>query len=160
MLYGVPWCNEPHLFRHFPMDGPQGRIEDLGPASQPERNRRWPVAFFEDHVGGMTFGPDGNLYYVISRWPAETQMGVAHWAGEGVKRFRGIVVQLNPQTLERRDFAELDRGDGKSSHYVSRGSMDRNGDLFFGNVGGTPSGIFRLPMECEEKPALRLRVWG
>ena len=163
VLYGAPWCSQAHLFRHFPLDGPQGRIEDLGPATQTERDLHHPISFFRDHTGGLTFGPDGKLYYCISRWQAGAVESRATPERRMGPEMRGIVVQMDTQTLERRDFATLDRGDEKPSHYVSRGSMDANGDLFFGNVGGVPSGIFKLKMGCKRPPDPAkhpLRHWG
>jgi hypothetical protein len=163
VLYGVPWCNQPHLFRHFPLDGPQGRIEDLGPATQADRDLHHPISFFRDHVGGLTFGPDGMLYYCMPRWKGGAVDALPTSEHKMGPEMQGIIVQLNPETLERKDFARLDRGDEKPSHYVSRGSMDANGDLFFGNVGGVPSGIFKLKMGCKKPPDPArhpLRPWG
>jgi hypothetical protein len=162
-LYGVPWCNQAHLFRHFPLDGPEGRVEDLGPATQTDRDLHHPISFFQDHVGGLVFGADGMLYYCASRWEAVGAARLETWGAETARAFQGIVVQLNPDTLERRDFAELKRPDQKPAHYVSRAAMDRKGDLFFGNVGGVPSGIFRLDMGCAKPPRPEqhpLRLWG
>lgn len=162
-IYGVPWCTRPHLFRHYPLDGPEGRIEDLGPATQTERDQHHPLSFFQDHAGGLVFGPGGMLYYCISRWEPGAAAATSAWSGEGAQAFQGIVVRLDPETLERTDFAELDRADGKPSHYVSRGAMDRSGNLFFGNVGAVPSGIFKLDMGCESPPRPEehpLRMWG
>ena len=159
-LFGVPWRNQPHLFRHWPLEGPQGRVEDLGPATQIDRDRHHPTSFFLDHCGGLVFGPDGMLYYVISRWEPGIEAVTMQWTPEVPDRFRGIVVQLDPETGERRDFAELERPDGKPGHYVSRGAMDRNGDLFFGNIGGIPSGLFRLEMKAKPPEDVPLRLWG
>jgi len=162
-LFGVPWCNQAHLFRHYPLDGPEGRIEDLGPVTQTERDHRHPISFFQDHAGGLVFGPDGMLYYCISRWEPGISSRMSTWGRDATKVFAGVVVQMDPSTLERRDYAELVRPDGKPSHYVSRGAMDRNGNLFFGNIGGIPSGFFKLDMNCAEPPAPSdhpLRLWG
>ena len=164
-IFGVSWTVQPHLFRHWPMDGPDGRIEDLGAGTQAERNRHHPISFFQDHAGGLVFGADGMLYYVAARWdPSVTEARRrSDVDGHLISLAQGIVMQLDPDTYERKEIAELDRGDDKAAHYVSRGSMDRNGDLFFGNILAVPSGIFRVEMNCPEPPGvdgLNLRMWG
>ncbi|MFW6189611.1 MAG: hypothetical protein ACOC7T_04180 [Planctomycetota bacterium] len=158
-LYGVPWCNQAHMFRHWPLEGEGGRIEDLGPVTQMERDRRHPISFFRDHAGGLVFGPDGKLYYCISRWSAHGGEGEDVWDRAG-ETMQGVVVRLDPETLEREDYALLERQDDEPAHYVSRGGMDRNGDLFFGNVGGVPSGIFKLETDQKPEPDFPLRKWG
>jgi hypothetical protein len=164
-IFGVPWTVQPHLFRHWPLDGPEGRIEDLGPATQIERDRHHPISFFQDHVGGLVFGADDMLYLCTSRWDPATTSARRRSDVDGhfIDMCRGVLVRFDPETGEKLDVAELDRGDEKSSHYASRGAMDRNGDLFFGNVLGSPSGIFRVAMDCAEPPGadgLQMRLWG
>jgi len=153
-VYGVPWSTNPHLFRYWPEEGPFGRIENLGPVHQ-DRDMTMPVAFWLDHCGGLVFGADGMLYYATGRWPRGAETGLV--AGET----EGIIVQLDPRTLERRDFAKLNRpgGDG---HYVSRGARDRFGNLFFGHVPSpTPAGISRLVMDAGGEGLHRpVRTWG
>ena len=162
-FYGVSWCGHPHLFRFWPEDGEHGRIENLGPVTQ-DRDTTLPINKFLDHAGGMVFGPDGALYYVVSRWKpgAEAEpMGVLA-DGRDTPGGQGIVVRINIKTGEREDFAELIRP-GHTAHYVSRGGIDRDGNLFFGNVGARPTGIFRLAMDDLPKgQAVKppLRMWG
>ena len=75
---------------------------------------------------------------------------------------KGIVWRLDPGTLEREPVAELVRP-GHNAQYVSRGAIDRNGDLFFGHVGPSPVGLFKMHMpEDRKKPDahLPLRMWG
>jgi hypothetical protein len=167
-IYGVIWRAQPHLFRYWPETGEFGRIEDLGPATQP-RDTSLPFDTFLDHAGGLVFGADGMLYYGISRWKQEPGQNFGEFASDLTYKpvntdyfgATGIIVQMNPETLERRDFAELKRPD-MTAQYVSRGARDKNGDLFFGHVGmNSPSGIFRLPMNQAEKSLdLPVRYWG
>ena len=164
-MFGVPWRNQPHLFRHWPLEGTHGRMEDLGPATQgaEDRDLQHPISFFQDHVGGFTIGPDNKIYYVKTQWPSKQETELNPWQGEATKVFKGIVVQLDPETNERVDFAEVKRPDEKPSHYVSRGAMNYKGDLFFGNVGGSPSGMFRLDMGNNKIIAPnehQMRLWG
>ena len=159
-VYAVPWCGFPRLFRIWPMDGPWGRVEDLGPVTQ-EYDRTLPVNTFFDHCGGLVIAPDGFLYYVASRWPEP--LGDTPYENP----MEGLVWRLNPQSLERQVVAILKRPDGKAAQYVSRGAVDRNGDLFFGHLNvlrsAWPAGVFRVqpPASQRMKPsAHNLRMWG
>ena len=150
-IYATTWRAHEHLFRYWPEDGEYGRMEDLGPATQ-DRDTSFPADTFADHAGGLVFGADGMLYYVAAGGrrgrcrPARTRS-----ASSG---------RWDPVTLERREFAYL-REEGRPSQYVSRAGRDRFGNLFFGHVGGTPSGLFRLPMNAEGKDLhMPLRTWG
>ncbi|MFH1743420.1 MAG: hypothetical protein ABIH23_30825 [bacterium] len=156
-IYGVTWIANPRLLRFYPNEGEWGRLEDLGPATQ-ERDLTLPFDTFLDHCGGLTFAGDGKLYYVASRWrdPVYNPMPETHEEREGV------VWSLDPDTLEREEVALLDRPDAYAQ-YVSRGAVDRNGDLFFGHVGPKPTGIFKviLPEDRKKKNAhLPIRMWG
>ena len=142
-VYGVPWTANPRLFRYWPEDGPNGRMEDLGPVHQ-DRDPTAPVAFFLDHCGGLVFGADGMLYFATSRWPPGAEAGPAPALSVTVE---GIVVRFDPRTAERTDVARLVGAPGGQGHYVSRAARDRRGDLFFGQVPRPiPAGISRLPM--------------
>ncbi|MCZ7646753.1 MAG: hypothetical protein M5U26_15945 [Planctomycetota bacterium] len=162
-LFGVPWRNFPHLFRHWPLEGAQGRMEDLGPATQYEQNPYRPISFFKDHAGGLVVGPDRAIYFVKSRWAPFSEDRGHKFDHETAENFEGLVIRLDPESGKQEDFAILRRPDGMAAHYVSRGAMDARGDLFFGNIAGMPSGIFRLPMNARTPPdprAFPLRKWG
>jgi len=156
-LYACTWIAHPRLMRIWPMDGEWGRVEDLGPATQ-ERDWGIPMDTFRDHCGGLVFGGDGMLYYVSSRWRDEA------YQPELVteRDMEGVVWCLDPDTLDRQPFAILERPDAPAQ-YVSRGAMDRNGNLFFGHVGPKPVGIFRMVMPEDRKGRevyQAMRMWG
>jgi len=168
-IYGVTWRAHPHLFRYWPEEGDAGRIEDLGPATQ-SRDRTLAISTFLDHAGGLVFGSDGNLYYGISRWkqdPGDISQNFGpdlNRIGKEIDLFgaEGIIVQLNPETLKKTDFAWLKREE-MPAHYVSRGARNHNGDLFFGHVGShVPAGMFKISMDSikHEQQHLPLRTWG
>ncbi len=164
-VYAVTWNGSPRLVRLWLEEGPWGRVEDLGSVT-PGHDRTVPEDYFVDHCGGLTFGGDGQLYYVASHWPDDAP-------SEGdLNRFRkgelsrrpveGWLWRLDPATLVREKVAELVRPDA-CSQYVSRGAADRNGDLFFGHVGPRPVGLFRVVPPPERRKAdahLPIRVWG
>ena len=156
-VYGVPWNADPHLFRYWPEDGPVGRVEDLGSVHQ-ERDRTMPIHFFLDHCGGLVFGADGMLYFATSRWPEGTERCFS-WRGITTE---GVVVQMDPATLERQDHALLDAPAGYPGHYVSRGGRDRHGDLYFGMVNHHgPVGMYRLLMDADGDDMHEpVRTWG
>jgi hypothetical protein len=113
---------------------------------------------YTDHCGGLTFAGDGKLYYVASRWrdPKYNPM-----PGTG-KQMQGVVWRLDPQTLAREEVTLLKHPAGPA-HYVSRGAVDHNGDLYFGHVGNRPSGIFKVSMPADRKKKnahLPIRMWG
>ena len=156
-VYGVTWIAAPRLMRIWPDEGDWPRVEDLGPATQ----RRDPTIHkdrFVAHCGGMVFAGDGQLYYVASRWrdPVYSPM-------EGKKHEReGVVWRLNPATLERQEVAILEHPT-QPAQYVSRGAVDHNGDLFFGNVGTKPVGLFKVHLPAARKKTnahLPIRMWG
>jgi len=156
-VFGCTWIAQPRLFRFWPEGGEWGRILDLGPATQ-DRDPTIPVDTFVDHCGGFVVGGDGRVYYVASRWrdPVYNPMR------DSRREREGVVWRIDPATHEKEEVALLERPD-EFSQYVSRGAIDRNGDLFFGHVGPRPVGIFRLRLPEDRKrrdPHLPLRVWG
>ena len=159
-VYGVPWCGYPRLFRIWPTDGPWGHVDDLGPVTQ-EYDRTLPVNTYFDHCGGLIVSPDGGLYYVASRWPEPL--------GENPYEniMEGLVWRMDRRTLARELVAVLTRPGGQAAQYVSRGAVDRNGDLFFGHLNvlrsNWPAGMFRIqpPASRRIKPSKDyLRMWG
>ncbi|HOA75795.1 MAG TPA: hypothetical protein PL151_03240 [Phycisphaerae bacterium] len=156
-VYAVTWIAAPRLMRIWPNEGDWPRVEDLGPVTQ-KRNPSIPKDTFVDHCGGLVFGGDRQLYYVASRWrdPVYNPMPADRPAREGV------VWRLDPATLERTEVAVL-KHPTDLAQYVSRGAVDRNGDLFFGNVGTKPVGIFKLHMPADRRiknAHLPIRIWG
>jgi hypothetical protein len=74
----------------------------------------------------------------------------------------GVVWRFNPVTLQREEVARLEHPKG-SAHYVARGAVDHNGDLFFGCADVRPAGIFKVEMPPERKREnahLPIRIWG
>ena len=144
------------MMRIAPDEGEWGHVESLGPVTPPN-DLAIPENYFTDHSGGLTFAGDGCLYYVASRW-----QGIYDpYPGE-TKGLEGVVWRLDPQTLEREEVAVLRKPNGPA-HYVSRGAADAVGDLFFGNVGHKPVGLFRVSMPSErrrENAHLPIRMWG
>ena len=73
-----------------------------------------------------------------------------------------MVWRLDTRTLQREQVAVLHKPSGPAQ-YVSRGAVDASGDLFFGNVGFRPVGMFKVTLPAERRRAnahLPLRVWG
>jgi hypothetical protein len=155
-VYAVTWNGSPTMMRIAPDRGEWGYVESLGPVT-PENDRTIPENFFTDHCGGLTFGGDGCLYYVASRWQGD------YHASPGVTEgLEGVVWRLDVRTLEREEVAVLHKPSGPAQ-YVSRGAVDAAGDLFFGNVGHKPVGMFKVTVPTDRKRAnahLPLRMWG
>jgi len=156
-VYASTWIAQPRLMRIDPNEGDWGRVDDLGPLTQ-DHDPTLPISTFLDHAGGLVFGGDGCLYYVASRWEDDNQRA---WVDDG-SRVHGCVWRLDPATGKREEVARL-RRPGHCAQYVSRGAVDRNGDLFFGHVGPCPVGLFRVrPPESRRRrdAHVPLRMWG
>ena len=157
-VYGVTWIAAPRLVRIWPDEGAWGRVEDLGPLTQ-DRDVSIPHSTGLDHAGGLVFAADGQLYYGASRW----RDPVHNPYPEGRKAREGVIWRLDPESLEREEVALLERPDG-DAHYVSRGAVDHNGDLFFGHCcGPRPVGFFKVALPPDRKRPnahLPIRVWG
>jgi hypothetical protein len=156
-VYASTWIPAPRLMRIWPHESGWPRVEDLGPATQ-DGDRTLPQSMFQDHCGGLTFAGDGQLYYVASRWrdARYNPLPPPH------QEMEGAVWRLDPVTLKREIVSLLKHPTG-FAHYVSRGAVDRNGDLFFGHIGYHPAGVFKLAMPANRRKKnahLPIRVWG
>lgn len=157
-VYSVPWNSRPHMLRIWPEEGEWGRVEDLGRVTQ-DQSAHLPQTTMRDHCGGLVFGGDGMLYYAAARWrdPNDPPSAVNEREDEGV------LWRMNTATGEREPVAVLNRPDS-CSHYVSRGAINAEGDLFFAHCAGTaPVGIFKVTMPAERKKPnahLPIRYWG
>jgi len=156
-LFATTWIAQPYLMRIWPNEGDWPRVENLGPATQ-DRDLSFPVDTFCDHCGGLTVGGDGCLYYVAARWrdPIYNPMPADRPEREGV------VWRLNPKTMVREEAIVL-KHPNALSQYVSRGAVDKNGNLFFGFIGGRPVGIFKVTVPKRRQRAnahLPIRMWG
>jgi hypothetical protein len=167
-VYAVTWNGQPWLMRFRMNEGDWPEVEGLGPVTPPH-DPRVPEDYFIDHCGGLTFADDGMLYYVASRWrgdAAPTMRDLPRYHDNPTDADRsileGVVWRMDPTTLQREEVGVLDRPDA-CAQYVSRGAVDRNGDLFFGHVGPKPVGLFRVGMPSDRKnPQTRppIRLWG
>jgi hypothetical protein len=140
--YMIPWSLDPHLIRFWPEEGKYGRLEDLGPINQ-ARDTGIIHCFHLDHAGGLVFDNEGYLYYVHSRWQQDSRIQF-NTEGQTIKA-EGVVMRINPATLEKKEITTLKRGD-ESIHYITRGAKDRNGNLFWGIIASNPVGFFKLQM--------------
>jgi hypothetical protein len=159
-VFGITWTGHPHMFRYWMDDGPHGRIENLGPVTQ-GRDTTMVTNSYLDHAGGLVFGNDGYLYYVVSRWERGGEaIGCDPASGTGIVP-EAVVIQMDPASHVRKDYSKLVRPQGPAS-YISRGARDQHGDLFFALVGQQPPGIFKLKMHvpAEQATHLPLRMWG
>lgn len=158
-VFAVTWIAAPRMMRVWPNEGDWPKVEDLGPVTQ-KRDPTIPKDTFVDHCGGLTFGGDGQLYYVASRW----RDPVYNPLPEDRPEREGVVWRLSPSTLQRTEAAVLRHPNASTpSQYVSRGAVDHNGDLFFGVVQTKPVGVFKVsvPADRRKKDAhLPIRMWG
>ena len=155
-VFLVTWIAQPRLIRFRPLDGPWGRIDDLGPLTQ-DRDPTVPISTFTDHAGGLVFDANGDLYLTASRWrdPRYNPLGPDH------EEMEGVLYRCDPDTGAREPVLVLHRPDGPAN-YVSRAAIDRNGLMFLGHVGPSPVGVFRvdIPRVRAAGGDVPLRMWG
>jgi len=155
VVYMIPWKARPRLARYWPEDGPDGRLEDLGPLTEPFPTDR-PVGVNTDHVGGLVFSGDGRLYYVKSVWDLEV-VETGRVDPRDATRSIAMLARYDPATGAHEDLASLCGGTGRH-HYISRGAADADGDLYFGKVLARPAGVYRVT--GLGRGAAPLRLWG
>ncbi len=153
-VFATTYSAQPQLVRLW-LDGDgDPRIEALGPTTQ-TRSSRSAVDPMIDHCGGLVFGRDHKLYYVATRWQ-DPESGHSTLSGRPVE---GVLWRLDPETGVLDELGVLDAPD-HAVHYVARGAIGQNGDLFFAYIGGPPAGAFRLDMDGFGDAPLPLRIWG
>lgn len=165
VVYAVCWIGNSRLMRISTAEGEWGRVDDLGPTT-PDYDITRPEWFYGDHCGGLTFGVDGMLYYVASRWEGDfPQMDKVRLITDDpavTSLIEGVVWRMDPATGRREEVAILNRPDS-NSQYVSRAAVNYEGDLFFGHVGPRPVGLFKVTVPEERKrigKPVPVRSWG
>ena len=146
-IYMVPWKGHPHLARFWPMEGPLGRLEDLGPVTQ-DRDPREVMSVNLDHVGGLVWGADNKLYLVKAEWNEAATSS--------------MLLRLDPEKNTWERLGALFGGNG-ANHYVSRGALSAHGNMVFGKIMAKPAGAYcvTLPDHPRElRPDQYLRLWG
>jgi hypothetical protein len=153
-VMGVAWNACPHLWRYDMTDGPQGRMDDLGPIHAGLTGHE-PNRINESHVGGLAFGPDGCLYYSVMCGRGPGGRVISH-----LKRY-------HTDTGEHEDLGPLyDSELDQHVWYISRATWVSNQDLILATVGRTPTGIAHVHFGEGEIPdsgglAFRpARLWG
>lgn len=154
-FYMVPWKTHPHLARFRPDEGPNGRLEDLGPITQ-DRDPREVMSVNLDHVGGLIWGADQKLYLVRAEWPGDISN---HRSSDATT---GAFVRWDPATGEWESLGAFHSPVG-ANHYISRGALSARGNMIFGKILASPAGIYQAKVAdhpSEVKPADYLRFWG
>ena len=153
-LYMVPWKGHPHLARFWPMEGAQGRLENLGPVTQ-DRDPREVMSVNLDHVGGLVWGADDKLYLVKAEWSGKSNGCCGVSTSSMLMRF-----DPDMNTWERLGSLFSDKD---ANHYVSRGALSARGNMVFGKILTRPAGAYRVTLPDHPsvvRPEQFLRSWG
>ena len=153
-LYMVPWKGHPHLARFWPMEGAQGRLEDLGSVTQ-DRDPREVMSVNLDHVGGLVWGADDKLYLVKAEWSGKSNGCCGVSTSSMLMRF-----DPDMNTWERLGSLFSDKN---ANHYVSRGALSARGNMVFGKILTRPAGAYRVTLPDHPsvvRPEQFLRLWG
>lgn len=140
-VWGVTWTWGQRLFSY---DMKRNRLVDYGRAFG-EESGEW-KHIINDHCGGMTFGPDGALYFVINR-PSPN----------GSKPY---LVRFDTASGERELVGAIEV-DGRPGDHVSRGACGDDGCLYFAEAGNTPTKLFKCDLGFDAQgPKGPRRMWG
>jgi len=125
-VYGCDYGYESRIWRFDPYDGPDGRVEDLGPALD-LGGLKSDLSLEYFNVRGLVFGADGKLYF-------------------GMRAPRGSrtplhLARLDVRTLEREVVAVLQFGDYEPPILASA-TPDFYGNLYFAEAGRAPTGMY------------------
>jgi len=136
------------------MEGPSGRLEDLGPVTQ-DRDPREVMSVNLDHVGGLVWGADEKLYLVKAEWRGKSN----GCFGESTS---SMLMSFDPDknTWERLGSLFSDKD---ANHYVSRGALSARGNMVFGKILTRPAGAYRVTLPDHPsvvRPEQFLRLWG
>jgi len=154
-VYMIPWKSHPHLARFWPMEGPEGRLENLGPVTQ-DRDPREVMSVNLDHVGGLVWGADEKLYLVKAEWTCKPS------SADSKNTTNSMLMRFDPgkNTWERLGPLFSDRG---RDHYISRGALSARGNMVFGKILTQPAGAYRITLPDHPhsvRPEHFLRLWG
>jgi hypothetical protein len=143
VVWGVTWTWGQRLFRY---DCKRNQLQDFGKAYG-EEDKEW-FHIIHSHVGGMVFGPDDNLYFIINR-PDEHGGSLPH------------IARFCPADGKRELLGQLE-ANGKPADHIARAAMDADGNLYFSEAGNTPTKLFKCRID-DTKPRLNIktrRLWG
>lgn len=138
-IYCVTWSSEIRLFVFNPE---KKKIYDLGRAYG-ESNFMW-NGMDDNHVGGLVFGDDGNLYFSASITAEEEVDGKNGMVG------RAYLIKMNTDNFKRELVTPIQDGDFHC-HYVSRATKDKNGNLYFADIGNVPTRIIKFEPDYAKK---------
>jgi hypothetical protein len=125
-VYGSTYSYDNRLFRYNPHEGPEGTAYDLGRGYGPDQEE-WSAFYHMGHIGGMIFGDDGLLYYVVSvRWEQPN---------------RQVLMRMDVETGEKEELGTLE-GEGLRPVFIPRATKDFAGRIYFCDAGTTPTGMF------------------
>ena len=147
VVFGVTWTAFPHFFRYDMGDGPEGRMDDLGPVHAYYTGEE-PSQMGFDHVGGMVLADDGMIYCGVNT-PNEKSEVETH------------LTRIDPADGKREDLGVAREGD-HIAHYFARGARAGNGDLVFCTPSYVPTRLYihRPDYSGKKKIPVPLRRWG
>jgi hypothetical protein len=140
-VFGVTWTFGERLFCY---NFKKNKLYDFGKAFG-EEMEDW-LHIIHSHVGGLVFGDDGILYFSTNL--------------ERSGKTTPHLVAFNPAN-ERRDVLGRIMYQGRPADHISRAAIDRQGSLYFAEVGNCPTKLFKYrPARSGANNKRPFRFWG